>query len=742
MLHAATLRVAILVTLASPSIAAPPSAGRDAGSAAFDLSLEELMDVVVVSPNRQAERLRDAPAALIVLDADDLRERGYRDLSEIFDDLPGMDVSRAQGDTLYRVQWRGLRKSISVPYLLLMDGLPLNHLYFNQDEILAALPINAIERIEVVYGPAAVTYGANAFAGVINVIRRTLSDAHDQQARASVTLGSFGRSTADIWWAFRRGEHQLSLAARRDRGGLDRDATGGLPSLSEAYFADRRLWGAFADGPLGGRYRSQHDHLGVDLRWRWRDLQATVQYFALETGYGNVYAGDTVQNDGRWREPELALALQADHRWGAWQGSSRVRYRESGVADDSYFVEGYELTDGTGVGRRVVDFSYWGSENRSLSLSHDGQWQITPQWALLGGAHVERRSLQKAYRTNYGPAVDPRLLARLEDYPFPERASFDTIAANRKTTNQSALYAQARWQARGLWAADDSHTAIVGVRHDRFSALDDATTLRGGYVYGRGAWTAKLLYGQSFNEPAARELYGGWRGSGSDPDLAPETGDTRELALHRTAARTSQWLSIWKLRTRNDIITFSGGALNLGRRDVRGIDVGMRVLLGPSSRPPHELWLYGSWIDASEERPTPGAAPLMMRSDVGDTAPWKWHGGWTWRPAERVTVNVRGRWVGERHTVDSNPVRRVGGYATFDAHLDWALAAAPGWRLGLGVTNLFDRRYAHPGLRSAGAGITPGRFDGNGNWQGSPDFFNSLLPQPGRGVQLTLGWDR
>lgn len=131
----------------------------------FELSLDELAKVMVTSASRKAERLIDTPATVIVLNQDDFRQRGYRELSEMFDDLPGMDISRPYGDTWFQNQWRGIRKSISVPYLLLLDGLPLNHLYFNQAEIISALPMNQIQQVEVVYGPAAVVYGANAFVG-------------------------------------------------------------------------------------------------------------------------------------------------------------------------------------------------------------------------------------------------------------------------------------------------------------------------------------------------------------------------------------------------------------------------------------------------------------------------------------------------------------------------------------------------------------------------------------------------
>ena len=120
----------------------------------FDLSLEQLLEVTITTASRSAERVGDAPATVIVLTRDDLQRRGYRELSEIFNDLPGMDLSRPYGDTYFRNQWRGLRGTIGTPWLLMVDGVIYNHLYFNQTEIIAALPMSNIAQVEVVYGPA------------------------------------------------------------------------------------------------------------------------------------------------------------------------------------------------------------------------------------------------------------------------------------------------------------------------------------------------------------------------------------------------------------------------------------------------------------------------------------------------------------------------------------------------------------------------------------------------------------
>jgi len=76
-----------------------------------------------------------------------------------------------------------------------------------------------------------------------------------------------------------------------------------------------------------------------------------------------------------------------------------------------------------------------------------------------------------------------------------------------------------------------------------------------------------------------------------------------------------------------------------------------------------------------------------------------------------------------------------------DLTVQWRDALLEGTHLTLSVLNLGDHRYTHPGLREAAAGTTPGSFDAQGRWNGSSDFYSSLLPQQGRSLNVTLDWD-
>ena len=704
----------------------------------FDLSLEELGELLIVTASRSSERVRDAPATVIVLTRDELLRRGYRELSEIYNDLPGMDLSRPYGDTYFRNQWRGLRKSIGTPYLLLLDGAVMNHLYFNQEEVIATLPMSSIEQVEVVYGPASAVYGANAFVGVINVITRPAPAQDGHRLSGRLTAGSFDTRIADLHYQYRRGDWRLSLATRFDDGDLDRSRASSYEWTREHYLQDRRLWGAFADDPdRGGRYSSPHENRAVDLRLGHGETEFALQYFTLNTHFGTVYPGDRVQMLSYWAEPDLAAHVRHNHGLGdRGAGTLLLRYRESGLDNLSDTLEAFEVPDPlSGRPQRVVNYSFWAAETSSLALYEDVEFKLDERWTLLVGLKHERKDLQKAYRINFGPNLLPEAIDTIADYPDPPRPTGDSIPRNRIDTIDSGLYAMARWRSEDSWGFGESHSLLAGVRFDHNSEYGTARTLRGGYVLSRGAWTAKLLYGEGFNEPAPRELYGGWRGSGSNPTLDPETARTLEASLGYQNERYSLLLSAYRLDSERNIVTFSGGAMNLGDRAIRGLDLHFNARL-PFGATPWSLWGYYSYIDAEESRPAPSG--VLVSGPVGDTAPHKLHVGLTWPIDARFSATLRGRYVDSRRTVPSNPIGRVPSYTTFDLNLlyrDWPRRGI-GWSLA--VHNLADRSYFHPGLREANAGTAPGVFAADGRWIGSGGYYNSLLPQDGRGVFASL----
>jgi iron complex outermembrane receptor protein len=151
-----------------------------------NLSLEELSDVRVVSVSKREERLGDAPASVFVITSDDIRRSGARSLPEALRLAPNLHVAQAPSGG-YTITARGFAGNSANKQLVMIDGRSVyTPLFSGVFWDVQQLPMESIERIEVVSGPGGTLWGTNAVNGVINVITKS----------AASTLGG----TVDLRW--------------------------------------------------------------------------------------------------------------------------------------------------------------------------------------------------------------------------------------------------------------------------------------------------------------------------------------------------------------------------------------------------------------------------------------------------------------------------------------------------------------------------------------------------------------
>ncbi|MFZ3288707.1 MAG: TonB-dependent receptor plug domain-containing protein, partial [Telluria sp.] len=159
-----------------------------------NLSLEELGAVSITSASKRSERLGDAAASVFVIRADNIRRSGAATLPEALRLAPNLQVARADARN-YAVTARGFNNVLENKLLVLIDGRTVYSPLFSgvfwdaQDVVL-----EDIERIEVISGPGATLWGANAVNGVINIITR--SAAATQGALVSADLSRDLRSAS------------------------------------------------------------------------------------------------------------------------------------------------------------------------------------------------------------------------------------------------------------------------------------------------------------------------------------------------------------------------------------------------------------------------------------------------------------------------------------------------------------------------------------------------------------------
>ena len=160
--------------LLAAAILASAAAAPDRNLA--DLSIEELMNESVTSVSRKAERLGDAAAAIAVLSQDDLQRSGATTLMEALRLVPGVNVARVNSRS-WAVSARGFNSVYSNKLLVLVDGRAVySPLFAGVFWDLQQVMLEDVDRIEVIRGPGATVWGANAVNGVINVVTRSARD--------------------------------------------------------------------------------------------------------------------------------------------------------------------------------------------------------------------------------------------------------------------------------------------------------------------------------------------------------------------------------------------------------------------------------------------------------------------------------------------------------------------------------------------------------------------------------------
>jgi iron complex outermembrane receptor protein len=165
---------AVAALLSAPAIAG--ESGASAGRSLADLSIEELMNESVTSVSRREESLADAAAAVAVISSDDLRRSGATSIVDALRLVPGVDVG-ALNASQYAVSARGFNHLYSNKLLVLVDGRAVySPLFAGVHWDMQQPLLEDVDRIEVIRGPGATLWGANAVNGVINIITRSAQD--------------------------------------------------------------------------------------------------------------------------------------------------------------------------------------------------------------------------------------------------------------------------------------------------------------------------------------------------------------------------------------------------------------------------------------------------------------------------------------------------------------------------------------------------------------------------------------
>lgn len=621
----------------APAVAEPQRpAPADAGAALTELALEDLVNVKVYAASKFVQDVAQAPAAVTVVGADEIRRQGYRTLADILRSVRGFYVSDDRNYSYVGVRGFLRPGDYNGRVLLLVNGHRMNDTIFEQALLGTESPVDVslIDRVEVIRGPSSSLYGTSAFFAVINVITR--SGRSLSGGEAEVSVGSQER---------RQGRFTAGGRTARGFEGLFSVSAYGSDGNTELYFPEFDL-PPDTDGVARNADRDRASSVFAS---------GTAGGFSLQAGFGSrtkvipTAPFDTLFNDPRTRTRDVR-----------------------GFADLQYTRR---LDQRTALDLRAAydQYDYFGDFAYATGLFRDdarGAW-LTTEGTVVRQLGRHALTVGAEYRRNL----------RQDQSAADETGQ---LLDDRRTSDTAAVYAEDEYRLNRRVLLN------AGLRWDEYFGMF------GGTVNPRVAViltplersTVKLLYGRAFRAPNPFELY--YDQNALSAQLTPERLETYEVALEqRLTPRLQGSVSLFRNHASDLIVQRSGDEATIDglyyqNGDgvlAKGIELEVQGEL-PGRVRARLSQVFQSASADSYDQPISNS-PRLLSAVVLD-APV---------PGTDAVIAVNATHVGQRRRV-------LGGEAegAFVANLSIS-RRDQGHGLGVGVTvfNIFNAVYADPG---------------------------------------------
>src|SRR5213592_3351730 len=329
------------------------------------MSLEDLMNTQVFSVSKRTQKVADAAAAIFVITQDDIRRSGATSIPEALRLVPGLEVARIDQNK-WAIGSRGFNGRFDNKLLVLIDGrsvyTPLfSGVYWNVQDVM----LEDVDRIEVIRGPGATLWGANAVDGVINVITKKAKAT--QSAVVTAGAGTEERAAGGVRYGSKLGDNTYYRAYTKyfdwrpsvyPSGVTAHD---GWDALRGGFRADWTPAGANSLTVQGDVYRSRFDE--------------TLTVASLSAPYSNTFPNDGKYSGGnilgRWNHTSEGSSM-----------SLQMYYDNTTITDHSLFGDHQNILD--------IDFQdgfhagnsqqfVWGLGYRSIHDKNDASFTVSLQ---------------------------------------------------------------------------------------------------------------------------------------------------------------------------------------------------------------------------------------------------------------------------------------------------------------------------------------------------------------------------
>ncbi|MES2900824.1 MAG: TonB-dependent receptor [Pseudomonadota bacterium] len=658
-----------------------PAAAQQIEEDELALSYGDNTQVSIATGSAQA--IRHAPATATVITARDIKAMGVSELDEVLAAVPGLHVSVSHLAYSPIYGMRGSFTNYNPQVLMLVNGLPITSIFAgNRSFAWGGMPVENIARIEVIRGPGSALYGADAYAGVINVITKTAEEIGGLEY--GVRAGSFGNRDAWLQYGGRIGAVSAALYLRAGHSdGHRRIVDQDLQGMLDPVFGTKA---SLAPGP-------------VSLERKALDLRADLAYQGLRLRLGfqkrdiGLGAGLAESLDPYSRLPESRfygdLSYERTNVLPMWDLSAVLSYQDLRLdpsrqgyalfpagAFGGAFPEGvignpghYERTTALGVTAFYTGFS---RHRIRIGVGH--------RTADLYAA-PEFKNFNMVLMTGGGPAFWP-----LGSIVNAENTDLAYLLPHKRHLNY--IFVQDEWKLARDW------TLTTGLRHDRYSDFGSTSNPRVALVWD-AAYNVivKAMHGRAFRAPSSTEQYNRNNPVNiGNPSIRPEKIATTELAVVWQPLSTLQTnLTLFRYRMRDIIAAISNPDPSTGKTFQNTSDQGGRGLELEASWDPVRTFKFTGSVSLQHSTDSMSDRDVGLAPEKRFFARARWEFAPSWEAALMVN-HVADR---KREAWDMRPL--LADYTKTDVSLARANLAGA-WELRALVQNLFDRDIREPSI--------------------------------------------
>lgn len=663
----------------------------------FEMNLAQLMDQVVITPSKTFQKISEAPGTVIVVTKQQIRERGYINLVDLLEDLPGVDIQRQSAPNPFnRISIRGITGNNK--FIILQNGFRISGPTGENIAIDNNFPVFHVQRVEIIYGPASALYGADAFSGIINLITEKADQI--EGAKVSTSIGTDG-----FYYNYLNFGKALTQKIDLTVGGHWH--TSDNPDLSETY--PDRYQGFQGDllNPNGSVFKTAADRGDSYLG----ETGSHSVYLELDflkkfnIGYTRSFLNhpSTVN-----QKPERALFTEDSEintLLETYHGKYKfeINPKLSGITSIGY--SRYELLPDTKFTNDVGGFNAFKyAEGEKLKIEQQLNYEINEKNQLVGGFIFENHDalprtadLPKKFDPDKDPG-DQGLFYPNTDIPI---LFFDVNYQNYG----AYIQAQSKWT--------DWLSTTIGTRFDYDSRFGETFNPRvGATIKPRKGTTFELLYSEAFLAPSPQESFthfGSFDGTKNadgqfetffffipNPDLKPEKSRTIEInATHNVTQDFIVSLSGYYTEVKDIIETVRldepsfiiPGAKILAPR--RFENVGKATIWGADLRIDYQqnfdkfnlkIWGNYSWLNGNVITGDGNSVPLV------EVATNKVKMGFTLNYLEKYFITPRLIWVGKTTLFPASSFEKTDPYAVVHLHA--------------GVNNIYKKLSAFIDIRN------------------------------------------